>query len=178
MRTWGRVRKRAVPGVRGTAFPGGGAEPERGDGAGPAGLDQVAELGSGERGVAEVVVGGDEVVVGPGVRAGGDRPEGQRAEAGQGAGDRAGFEQLALPGGAVAGDAAVAVAVAGRRQGDEAVGGHLVQRDRALIARAWPSGRRQSSAWQVASAIEARVGSVAARPVMASMSAGLKSRPQ
>jgi hypothetical protein len=54
----------------------------------------------------------------------------------------------------------------------------LFSATRALIARVWPSGRRQSSAWQVASAIAARVGSVAARPVMASMSAGLKSRPQ
>ena len=49
---------------------------------------------------------------------------------------------------------------------------------RALIALACPSGRRQSSAWQAAPAMAARVGSSAARPVMSSMSAGLNSRPQ
>ncbi len=53
----------AEVGVAGGAFPGRGGEAERGDGPGSLGLDLVAQLGSGQRGVAEVVVGGDEVDV-------------------------------------------------------------------------------------------------------------------
>src|ERR1035441_9532610 len=81
----GVVGDEGQPGFAGGGVPAdAGVEPERGDGAGPVGLGQVAELGSGERGAAGVVAGGGAGVPGPGGRAGGGRPGGQGGGGGRG----------------------------------------------------------------------------------------------
>ncbi len=72
----------------------------------------------------------EQLVVAGGVGAAGDRDELERGDLGEAGGDRLGADgQGQLPGGAVAGVAAVAVAVEWRRQGDQPVSMHAVEGD-------------------------------------------------
>jgi hypothetical protein len=101
-------------------------------------VDEVAELGAGQRGVAEVVVLADELVVAGGVGAAGDQDEPDRLDLGEAGGDRRCLQgQGEPPGVRVPVVPAVAVAVARRRQGDQVVGGHPAQRCHESI----PSGQ-------------------------------------
>src|SRR6266851_1618628 len=123
------------------AFPGAGGEGERGDLAGRGGGGEVADLGAGQRGVAEVVVVADQLVPLAGGGAAVDDADGDRAEIGQGGGGAGRQRQGELAAAVhVAGVAAVAVAVTRGRQGDQGVGGHLVQGDAGGHVLAPPAG--------------------------------------
>src|SRR5713101_3122311 len=131
----------ADPGVARGAFPGAGGEGERGDLAGRGGGGEVADLGAGQRGVAEVVVVADQLVPLAGGGAAVDDADGDRAEIGQGGGGAGRQRQGELAAAVhVAGVAAVAVAVTRGRQGDQGVGGHLVQGDAGGHVLAPPAG--------------------------------------
>ncbi len=171
----------ADAGVAGGAFPGAGGEGEGGDVAGGGAGGEVADLGAGQRGVAEVVVVADELVPLPGLGAAADNADGDRAEIGQGGGG-------------------VGVVSSGRVSWPSVSawrawrplplplrgGGRVIRWSAAILARATravmslgrPPGACQPSASQTAREIAARLGSLAASPAMTASSAGVKSRPQ
>ena len=118
-----------IQAYQGGAFPGAGGEGEGGEGAGGGGGGEVADLGSCERGVAEVVVVADELVPLPGSPLVADDGDGDLAEVADGGGGVSWQRKGELPCGAVAPVAAVAVAVTGWRQGDQLVGVHPAEGD-------------------------------------------------
>ena len=168
----------ADPGVAGGACPGAGGEGEGGDRAGGGGGGEVADLGAGQRGVAEVVVLADELVPLPGGLPAVDDGEGDRAEITEGGdgGERQG--ELCPPRAAWRGWRPLPLPCRGGGKVIRWSAAMRLRATRAVMSLRRPPRACQPRASQTAREISARLGSAAARPAMTSSSAGVKSRPQ